>query len=368
MAIAHLGRIGEAILSHVFDDFYRGKRVLITGHTGFKGAWLALWLKSLGAEVMGYALEPSTQPNLFEVAELSDAVHSVIGDIRDTVKLCVAFDEHQPELVFHLAAQALVGSSYQDPLETFSVNVVGTASVLDACRATSSVKSILVVTSDKCYENQGWERGYIESDPMGGFDPYSASKGCAELVAASYRRSFFEKAGVGLASARAGNVIGGGDFTVGRLVPDCLKALIEGRSIRLRYPRSIRPWQHVLEPLSGYLNLMMRLNQDPATFAEGWNFGPELMDARPVQDLVELAYQAWGQASAWVQEPGDHPHEAAVLRLDSTQAQERLGWNPAWHLSDAVAHTVAWQKAFAQGQDVLALMRAQIHEHGAQNA
>ncbi len=348
--------------------FWQGKRVFLTGHTGFKGSWLSLWLQVLGAEVSGYALAPATAPALFDLAHVGKGMVSTLGDIRDLPRLTRALQQARPEIVLHLAAQALVGASYADPLETFSTNVLGTAGLLEACRAQPGVRAVVSVTSDKCYENQGWERGYVETDPMGGFDPYSASKGCAELIGASYRRSFFEKAGIGLASARAGNVFGGGDFTEGRLVPDCLRAMSEERPVRLRYPDSVRPWQHVLEPLSGYLQLAQRLFQAPEAFSEGWNFGPDLADARPVKELVELCQQAWGSQLPWEQEPGNHPHEAVLLRLDSSKAQTRLGWQPAWKLAEAVRHTIVWHQAFGAGQDLAALMRLQIEAHGAVHA
>lgn len=349
-------------------DFYRGKRVLLTGHTGFKGAWLALWLESLGAEVLGYALTPTTQPNLFEAIGLGGRIQSRLGDIRDGVKLQAAFRDHRPELVFHLAAQALVSASYQDPLETFSTNVVGTASVLEACRSSEVVRSVVVVTSDKCYENQGWARGYRESDGLGGFDPYSASKGCAELVSSSYRRSFLEKQGKGLATARAGNVMGGGDWTVGRLIPDCLRALADGQPIALRSPDSVRPWQHVLEPLSGYLLLGRCLFEDPSAFAEAWNFGPELKDARPVREVVDLCYRSWGLEPTWRKETEEGPQEASVLRLDSSKARLRLGWQPAWGLEEALTHTLAWHRAYLDQRDLVELMHQQIARHGVLHA
>lgn len=350
--------------------FFSGRRVLVTGHTGFKGTWLAFWLAELGADVLGFALPPSTSPDLYSACGLSARIQSVMGDIRDADKVREVVDAFRPEIVFHLAAQALVGSSYQDPLGTFSTNVMGTASVLSACVARPGVAAVVSVTSDKCYENQGLDRGYVETDPMGGFDPYSASKGCAELVTSSYRRSFFEKAGIGLASARAGNVFGGGDFTEGRLVPDCLEAIQAGKLVRLRYPESVRPWQHVLEPLSGYLLLARKLCEAPSAFAGGWNFGPSLEDSRPVRELVECCYRAWGAPPerCWEQEPGDHPHEAALLRLDSAKARSRLGWRPSWGLEEAVSHTVEWQKLFLAGGGLASLMRQQIESHGVVHA
>lgn len=353
----------------MFDPaFYRGKSVLVTGHTGFKGAWLSSWLQRMGARVTGYALAPSTTPNMFSVIALDAQATSIIADIRDTRRLAQVFDEAKPDIVFHLAAQALVGASYQDPLETFSTNVVGTAAVLDACREADSVRAVVVVTSDKCYETQRDGRSLREDDPMGGHDPYSASKGCAEIVAASYRRSFFTKLGKGLATARAGNVIGGGDFTIGRLVPDCLAAFARGEAVRLRYPASVRPWQHVLEPVSGYLLLAQRLYEAPASWSEAWNFGPDEDDARPVCEVVERCAKQCDSKASWVQEPGDHPHETAVLRLDSTGARTRLAWRPSWNLDAALEHTVAWHRAFRSGADMVDITRAQIAAHEAKYA
>ncbi len=348
--------------------FYHGKRVLVTGHTGFKGAWLALWLERLGAHLMGFALPPATHPNLHDAIDLGARIRSVFGDVRDAISLGHAFASHRPEIVFHLAAQALVGASYADPLETFSTNVVGTASVLDACRATDSVRSIVVVSSDKCYENVGLSRGYVEADAMGGHDPYSASKGCVELLVASYRRSFFAGSGRGLASARAGNVIAGGDWTVGRLVPDCLAAIAASRPVVLRHPDSIRPWQHVLEPLSGYLQLARRLHDAPEAWAEAWNFGPDPTDACAARELVELCYRAWGVAPAWRPATEATPHEAAVLRLDSTKARTRLAWRPAWRLEEGVAATVEWHRTWLAKGGVTELMDRQIAAHGGPDA
>jgi len=348
------------------SGFYKGRRVLVTGHSGFKGGWLYTWLEMLGARVSGFALPAPTEPSYFRALGLDRREHSVLGDIRDTAALRRVFAEARPEVVFHLAAQAIVGTSYQDPLETFSVNVVGTASVLEVCRESPATSAVVVVTSDKCYENQGWEWGYRELDAMGGHDPYSASKGCAELLVASYRRSFFSAAGKGLATGRAGNVIGGGDFATGRLVPDCWRAWSAGLPVKLRHPRSVRPWQHVLEPLAGYLSLGMRLSQNAPEHSEGWNFGPDAEGSRTVGEVVERCATAWGSGVSWIQEAGDHPHEAAILRLDSTRARRRLGWRPAWNLETSIERTASWYRAFTAGADVVDLTRRQIEEYQAE--
>lgn len=340
--------------------FWAGRRVLVTGHTGFKGAWLSVWLREMGAEVSGFSLPPPTTPSLYGLLDLSRQLDSTIGDVRDLPALSAVFERARPQVVFHLAAQALVGESYKSPLETFSTNVVGTAAVLEACRRSEGLQAIVTVTSDKCYENQGWEWGYRETDILGGHDPYSASKGCSEIVAASYRRSFLDALGVGLATARAGNVIGGGDFTVGRLVPDCLAAASAQREVALRYPDSVRPWQHVLDPLSGYLLLAECLAGEPKAWAESWNFGPNAENARPVREVVERCAAAWGMRLGWTQEPGPFPHETAILRLDTSRARSRLGWRPRWDLGTALQKTVDWHKAYLAGDDLRALMHGQI--------
>ena len=353
----------------VDPDFFRGKRVLVTGHTGFKGAWLTFWLQRMGAQVTGYALAPSTEPSLFAVLRLERGMTSHLADLREPARLAAVVASARPEMVFHLAAQALVGTSYAEPLATFHTNVVGTAALLDACRACEAVRAVVVVTSDKCYEVRPGDRPYREDDPLGGHDPYSASKAAAEIVVASWRRSFFDPLGKELASVRAGNVIGGGDFTRGRLIPDCLEAFAAGRTVRLRHPDAIRPWQHVLEPLSGYLQLAQRLATEPKEWARAWNFGPDDADAVPVRQVVEQCARQSGAKTAdaaWEREPGEPPHETAVLRLDSTLARARLGWRPAWNLAAALERTVAWHHAFraAVGAAKLAdLMGEQIALH-----
>lgn len=338
-------------------DFWRGKRVLLTGHTGFKGSWLSLWLQSMGARVVGYALAPPTNPSLFEVANVEAGMTSIIGDIRDLDHLRKVFAEHRPEIVIHMAAQPLVRYSYNEPVETYSTNVMGTINLLEAVRTIDSVRAVVNVTSDKCYENREWMWGYRENEAMGGFDPYSSSKGCAELVAAAYRNSYFhpenyKQHGVALASARAGNVIGGGDWADDRLIPDIMRAIVQGNPVNIRNPHAIRPWQHVLEPLSGYLLLAQRLYEEGAAYAEGWNFGPNDEDAKPVQWIVEQMTQAWGEGASWILDDGEHPHEAHYLKLDCSKAKARLSWHPRWHLQDALDAIIEWHRAHQEGKDM----------------
>jgi CDP-glucose 4,6-dehydratase len=345
-------------------DFWRGKRVFLTGHTGFKGSWLSLWLQSLGAQVGGLALAPSTKPDLFTAAKVADGMaSSTIGDIRDLAAVRQAMTAFKPEIVLHMAAQALVRQSYVDPVETYATNVMGTVHVLEAARATTSVRCIVNVTTDKCYENREWVWGYREDEPMGGHDPYSSSKGCAELVTAAYRKSFFAEAGVVLASARAGNVIGGGDWAADRLVPDILRAFERGEPVQVRNPLSTRPWQHVLEPLSGYLTLAEALWESGPSFADGWNFGPLDEDARPVRWIVERMAEAWGEGAGWQHDAGEHPHEANYLKLDISKARHRLHWQPRWRLDTALDHIVSWHRAWLDQQDVRALCLAQIGDY-----
>ena len=326
--------------------FWQGKRVLLTGHTGFKGSWLSLWLQSMGAKVTGYALAPPTNPSLFDIAEVARGMTSVIGDIRDLAKLQAVFAEHQPEIVIHMAAQPLVRYSYQNPVETYSTNVMGTVHVLEAVRNSPGVKAVVNITTDKCYENREWVWGYRENEPMGGFDPYSNSKGCSELVTSAYRRSFFQDKGIALASARAGNVIGGGDWAADRLIPDILRAFEQNQPVIIRNPQATRPWQHVLEPLSGYLTLAERLCTDGQAFAEGWNFGPHDDDASPVQWIVEHMVSSWSNGASWQLDGGAHPHEANYLKLDISKAKARLGWQPRWALSTALEKITAWHHAY----------------------
>lgn len=349
-------------------DFWRGKRVFVTGHTGFKGSWLSLWLQQMGADVVGYALAPPTKPSLFEVARVGEGMHSIIADIRDLPTLTTAIAEHRPEIVFHLAAQPLVRLSYEQPVETYATNVMGTVHVLEAVRQTGGVRAVVNITTDKCYENREWVWGYRENEPMGGYDPYSNSKGCAELVTAAYRTSFFNSAnhvkhGVALASARAGNVIGGGDWAKDRLIPDIMAAFFEQRPVVIRNPQAIRPWQHVLEPLSGYLMLAERLWAEGPAFAEGWNFGPNEEDTRPVEWIVKHLAGTWGKGATWSIDGGNHPHEASYLKLDISKARSRLDWHPRWDLEISLRHIVDWNLAYRRGGNMRDLTLKQIAEY-----
>jgi CDP-glucose 4,6-dehydratase len=348
--------------------FWHGKRVLLTGHTGFKGSWLSLWLQSMGAKVIGYALTPPTNPSLFEVANVSLGMTSIIGDIRDLATLQKVFAEHQPEIVIHMAAQPLVRYSYLEPVETYSTNVMGTVNLLEAIRQTKSVKAVVNVTTDKCYENREWAWGYRENEAMGGFDPYSSSKGCAELVTAAYRNSYFHpekyhEHGVAIATGRAGNVIGGGDWAEDRLIPDTMRAIVSGRPVSIRNPHSIRPWQHVLEPLSGYLLLAQRLYEEGPAFAEAWNFGPNDDDAKPVDWILDKLTNTWGDGASWQLDKGDHPHEAHYLKLDCSKAKSRLQWHPKWSLATAIEEICVWHKAHTAGADMQALCLNQIKQY-----
>jgi len=347
--------------------FWKGKRVLLTGHTGFKGAWLSLWLESLGADVTGYALAPPTSPSLFQITEVAEGMRSLRGDVRDLERLTQALKDYRPQVVFHLAAQSLVRASYRDPIETYTTNVLGTVNLLEAVRRTSGVRVVINVTSDKCYENDGRLMGYAESAAMGGHDPYSSSKGCAELVTAAYCRSFFREDSlptmdVAVASVRAGNVIGGGDWAEDRLVPDCMRALMGGQPMRIRNPDAVRPWQFVLEPLGGYLLLAERLWQSGADYVGAWNFGPAATDAKSVRWAVERLIQLWGEEASWVQDPGCHPHEARYLQLDCSKARTRLGWRPRTDVDQALRWVVDWYKAFRAGRDPRAVTLEQVAE------
>jgi CDP-glucose 4,6-dehydratase len=343
-------------------EFWRGRRVFLTGHTGFKGGWLALGLQRLGAEVMGYALAPPDGPNLYNVARVADGMRSVIGDIRDAGRLSEVMAGFRPEVVLHLAAQPLVLRSYVDPVETYSTNVMGTVNVLEAVRKAPSIRAVVNVTTDKCYENREWVWGYREDEAMGGYDPYSSSKGCAELVTSAYRRSFLQAKGVALASARAGNVIGGGDWAEDRLVADLLRAFTAGRPAVVRNPLSTRPWQHVLEPLSGYLQLARRLYDEGQAFAEGWNFGPHDVDARTVGWIADTLVAKWGRGASWTTDDRTHRHEAHYLKLDISKAKARLDWQPVWNLSQALSRIVDWQQAWMAERDMKAICLEQWDE------
>ncbi len=329
---------------------------------------MSLWLQQLGAQITGYALQPPTNPNLFEVAQVAQGITSVIGDIRDAALLSNAIRQSAPEIVIHMAAQPLVRRSYVDPVETYATNVMGTVHMLEAVRQTPSVRAVVNVTTDKCYANKEWVWGYRESEPMGGFDPYSSSKGCAELVTAAYRKSFFNAAKhsqyqVALATARAGNVIGGGDWAEDRLIPDILRAIENGQSVNIRNPQATRPWQHVLEPLSGYLALAEQLYTEGPAFAEAFNFGPAEEDAKPVQWIVEQLTQIWGEGASWHLDDGTHPYEAHYLKLDCSKARASLGWSPRWHLDQAFQAIIVWHKAHHRGQDMRALCLKQINDY-----
>lgn len=348
--------------------FWKGKRVLMTGHTGFKGGWLSLWLHLLGAEVTGYALSPPTEPSFFETCDLGRRMHSIKGDVRDLGQLQSIYAQCQPELVVHMAAQPLVRLSYDDPVATYATNVMGSVHVLEAARHCKSIRGVLVITSDKCYENREWTWGYRENDPMGGYDPYAGSKGCAELVTASYRNSFFppgafSQHGVAVASARAGNVIGGGDWAQDRLVPDICRAAAAGVAVQIRNPEAIRPWQHVLDPLHGYICLLERMYKDGKPFAEGWNFGPADANCQPVSRILKEFEKIIGEGFRWSQDKGPHPHEAQYLKLDCSKARQFLGWQPVLDLPTALAWSLKWYQAYEEGRDMAAISEKQIQDY-----
>ncbi|MBB3117527.1 CDP-glucose 4,6-dehydratase [Massilia violacea] len=354
-------------------SFWQGKRVFLTGHTGFKGSWLSLWLQALGAEVSGFALAPPSQPSLFEAARVGQGMQSAIGDIRDAEALRAALQAARPQIVIHMAAQALVRYSYAHPVETYATNVMGLVNLFEAVRATPGIKAVVNVTSDKCYENKEWPWGYRENEAMGGYDPYSNSKACAELVTSAYRNSYFNPAqyaqhGVALGSGRAGNVIGGGDWAEDRLIPDMMRAIAAGQAVRIRSPHAIRPWQHVLEPLSGYLSLAEHLYLHGAEYAEGFNFGPHDTDARPVEWIISRLCASWGEGASWELDGAPQPHEATYLKLDCSKARGRLHWQPRWHLGQTIDHIVAWHKAHARQEDMRAFTLAQIHDYQQQHS
>ena len=349
-------------------SFWKGRNVLVTGHTGFKGSWLSLWLESLGANVTGYALAPPTQPNLFGQTQLANSVRSVCADIRDFSRLTAVIAECRPDVIIHMAAQSVVRRGYEDPIETYSSNVMGTVNLLEALRQLRLRCVVVNVTSDKCYENREWIWGYRENEPMGGRDPYSNSKGCAELVTAAYRDSFFppdslERHGVALASARAGNAIGGGDWTSDQLIPDLMRAFLAGKSCMIRNPSAVRPWQFVLEPLRGYLLLAERLSEDGSRFASGWNFGPTETDAKSVAWIADKLTKLWGDGAAWNFDETLHPREAHFLRLDASKAKVCMDWHPVLPLDSALDWIVEWWRGFQAGADLRQLTRTQIERY-----
>jgi CDP-glucose 4,6-dehydratase len=354
----HHDQSSAEYLDSIFS--WRGRRVFLTGHTGFKGGWMALWLAKLGANVRGYALDPCTEPNLFTVARVNSIIEDIRGDIRDGAKLEAAMRDFAPDVVFHLAAQPLVHYSYEDPIGTFETNVIGTARVLDSVRRTPSVHAVVSVTTDKCYENKEWIWPYRETDPLGGYDPYSSSKACAEIVSAAYRQSYFpiDQLGkphghqVAVATARAGNVIGGGDWSPGRLLPDLVRGFISGKPVLIRRPHSIRPWQHVLEPIHGYIRLAERLLTGDPRYATAYNFGPIEDDARPVSWIAERMTGFWGNGASWVWDEAPSPHEAGYLKLDASRARAELGWTPLLRLDAALDLLVQWYRAWQSRTDM----------------
>lgn len=347
-------------------NFWHNKKILLTGHTGFKGSWLSLWLQKLKANCIGYALQPPTEPNLFQLAHISDDMNSILGDIRDLDHLTSTIIDYQPEIIFHLAAQSLVKFSYKNPIETYQTNIMGTVNVLEAARQSNSVRVIVIVTSDKCYENKGWIWGYRESDTMGGYDPYSSSKGCAELITAAYRNSYFhpqdyQQHGVAIATVRAGNVIGGGDWAQDRLIPDIINAIIKQQDLLIRNPDAVRPWQHVLDPLNGYLSLAQYLWEQGADFGGAWNFGPNNNGTQPVSWIVNRLIELWDEEVNWTMDVKAHPHEDNYLKLDCTRANTVLKWLPKLELSLALEWVVEWYKGYVKNEDIRQLTETQIH-------
>ena len=355
----------------MFNNIYKDKKVFITGHTGFKGSWLVFWLKNIGAEVLGYSLEPPTKPNHYELLNLD--IYSVIGDIRDRDKLFSVVKDFKPDIVFHLAAQPLVRYSYKNPLETLETNIIGTANVFEACKNAETIKAIVNITSDKCYENKEWVWGYRENDPMGGYDPYSASKGCSELITSSYRNSFFNPKDYGkkhntlLASVRAGNVIGGGDWSEDRLIPDIVKATEQKKKVFIRNPKATRPWQHVLEPLSGYLLIGQKLLEGKKEFADGWNFGPNDENIISVEEIVKLSKKYWDEIYYEINTDLLDLHEAMLLKLDCSKAHYYLNWKPIWDIDKTLEKTISWYKHFYTNKEILTNQDLEEYIKDAQN-
>ncbi len=363
-SVENLGEcVGEPTM--INQQFWENKKVFVTGHTGFKGSWLCMWLSDLGAKVTGFALPPSTNPSLFELCKVEELIENHhVGDIRDLDFLISAMKQALPDIVIHMAAQPLVRESYKNPVETYSTNVMGTVHMLEAVRQCKSVKAVLNVTTDKCYENKEWVWGYRETEPLGGFDPYSSSKACSELVTSAYRNSFFgQENSVAIASARAGNVIGGGDWANDRLIPDCVRSLLSNQTIKVRNPDSIRPWQHVLEPLSGYLMLLQHLYEGGSKYADAWNFGPLDSEAKPVKWIVEKVISSWTPKINYEQDTGSNPHEAHYLKLDCSKAFYELGWQPRWSLEFTIEQILAWTRAYMSKKDMRAFSLEQIKEY-----
>ena len=350
-------------MNSISPSFWHSKKVLVTGHTGFKGSWLSLWLQTMGADLCGIALAPPTEPSLFAQAKVADGMRHQLADVRDFEKIKKIFQSFQPDIVLHLAAQPLVRESYKAPIETYSTNVMGTVHVLEASRRTKSVRAVINVTTDKCYENREWVWGYRENEPIGGHDPYSSSKGCSELVSAAYRKSFFEDAEIQVATARAGNVIGGGDWARDRLIPDIIKSIQENIPTKIRNPNAIRPWQHVLEPLSGYLLLAEGLYNKKDGMSGAWNFGPRDEDAQNVQWVANELSKKMGQSPIFLPDPKNHPHEANFLKLDISKAKNKLGWEPRWSLNTALDRIVDWNRSLNQKEDIRKKSVSQILEY-----
>lgn len=350
-------------LELIRTNFWKGKRVYLTGHTGFKGSWLSLWLAELGAIVKGYALKPPTNPSLFQEAAVAKVVESEIGDIRNLDQLQNSMKEFNPDVLIHMAAQPLVRYSYVQPIETYEVNVVGTAKVLESARTCDALRCIVNVTTDKCYENREWEWGYRENDLLGGYDPYSSSKACAEIVSSAYRRSYLRQKDVGLATARAGNVIGGGDWAEARLVPDVLRAFEKNEVVIIRNPLATRPWQHVLEPLSGYLMLAEKLYTLPRDYSGAWNFGPHFSDVKPVRWVVEKVISKWPGEASWQQDKQSNPHEAECLKLDISKAESKLGWHPVWSLESSIGRIIKWHNAWLAKENMQTICLNEVRDY-----
>lgn len=340
-------------MRRVNPDFWKQKRVFLTGHTGFKGGWLSIWLNQMGATVYGYSLAPNSEPNLYNVCQISTLFESEFGDIRDQQALSSAITNFRPDVVIHMAAQPIVRVAYANPIDTLTTNVIGTANVLEAARHCESIRAIISVTTDKCYENKEWEWGYRENEPLGGHDPYSSSKACAELVTSSFHKSYFYHQSVGVATVRAGNVIGGGDWAQDRLIPDVLRAFEKAEPVIVRNPEATRPWQHVLEPLSGYLMLAENLYSDHKTYSEPWNFGPEDGDCQSVEWILKAMTQSLGEKAKWHIDKELSPHEAQMLKLDCSKAKKRLGWRPKWNIAETLNRICFWHSSWVAGEDML---------------